>query len=244
MMIMILERFKREKEEINLDEYVSRKEFNRLKRLVDAQKYYLDTVHAFYTLEPSPLLAGIVNLHCELLRFFHNVCRKHDLDYWIDRDTLLGLVRQAEFMPFDGLSIGMDEHDLKRLKEVFKSEVADNDFGDIRCTYGQSQNPFEIIFECDDIMAVIRVYVHDFIDDKKDVIYPLERMPLGNYTFSIPNDFNEYLNLIYDDGMMARPGVPDTAQLTKLKKGQDSLDRLKECISIVKRLNDEFRGVL
>ncbi len=37
----------------------------------------------------------------ELLRIFHEVCKKHNLTYWMDYGTLLGSVRHKGFVPWD-----------------------------------------------------------------------------------------------------------------------------------------------
>ena len=36
-----------------------------------------------------------------LLQSFDTVCKKHDIDYWLDYGTLLGAIRHQGFIPWD-----------------------------------------------------------------------------------------------------------------------------------------------
>ena len=121
---MILDRFKSEPENPNLDEeYVSRKEFNKLKRLIKTHQYYLDNIHTFYSLEPGPLLVEIRKLSHEMMKFLEKVCDKHDMEYWLDYDTLSCFMGQGEFIPYDDLNVGMAKSDLVKLADIFESEI-------------------------------------------------------------------------------------------------------------------------
>ena len=52
-----------------------------------------------------------------LLRFFHAVCIRNNLTYWLDYGTLLGAVRHGGFIPWDDdLDVGMPREDYNKLK--------------------------------------------------------------------------------------------------------------------------------
>ena len=65
--------------EFNEEEFVTRKEFEKLKKLANTHQEYLNNIFIFYTLEPTPFLRGMRELSYELMKFVDNVCNKHDI---------------------------------------------------------------------------------------------------------------------------------------------------------------------
>lgn len=53
----------------------------------------------------------------EMLRYIDEVCKKHDIKYWLSSGTLLGAVRHGGFIPWD------DDLDVEMLKEDFEKFV-------------------------------------------------------------------------------------------------------------------------
>ena len=65
----------------------------------------------------------------ELLKQFVRICRKHQLDYWIDFGTLLGAVRHKGFIPWDDdIDVSMLSKDYKKLLEVAQAELPEGFF--------------------------------------------------------------------------------------------------------------------
>ncbi len=61
----------------------------------------------------------------ELLRIFHEVCRKLNLTYWLDWGTLLGAVRHNGFIPWDDdLDVAMPREDYNKAKTVLVDEFS------------------------------------------------------------------------------------------------------------------------
>jgi len=75
---------------VDKQEEVTRKEFNKLQRLVDTHQDYLNNIYAFHNLQPNKYLSLMQELCYEVMLFFDNVCKKHGIEYWMDYGTLLG----------------------------------------------------------------------------------------------------------------------------------------------------------
>lgn len=60
----------------------------------------------------------------QLLVILDQVCKKHNIDYWIDGGTLLGAARNGKFIPWDDdLDVCLLPDDHKKLIKVLKEEV-------------------------------------------------------------------------------------------------------------------------
>ncbi len=57
------------------------------------------------------------------------VCRKHDIEYWIDYGTLIGAVRHGGFIPWDDdIDISLMHKDYARLRKVLIEELPEQFF--------------------------------------------------------------------------------------------------------------------
>ena len=65
----------------------------------------------------------------EMLVEFDTICKKHNLKYWLDSGTLLGVVRHQGFIPWDDdIDLSMPVEDYNKFKEIAQSELSENIF--------------------------------------------------------------------------------------------------------------------
>lgn len=177
---MVFNPFKKNKtEEVSETEFATIKEFNKLKRQVETHQDYLNNIFIFHELEPTPFMREMRSLSYELLTFFDNVCRKHELSYWLDYGTLLGAIRHRDFIPWDDdLDLGMMRKDILKLAEVFQSEIDNSGLENVNCAYKidkhdkVSQRWFQINFKRPEFKGKfvgIDVFPYDFIKDPENI---------------------------------------------------------------------------
>lgn len=65
----------------------------------------------------------------DILRAVHDICRRHDITYWLDGGTLLGAVRHGGFVPWDDdVDIAMRLEDVPRFKAAAAKELPEGLF--------------------------------------------------------------------------------------------------------------------
>jgi lipopolysaccharide cholinephosphotransferase len=63
----------------------------------------------------------------EILRIFHGICERHNINYWLDWGTLLGAYRHAGFIPWDDdLDVTILWKDRKKLISALEKELPDD----------------------------------------------------------------------------------------------------------------------
>ena len=106
------------------ENFVSRKEFNKTNRLVETHQDYINNIYAFHNLQPNKYLSTMQELCYQFMLFFDNVCRKYDIEYWMDYGTLLGAYRHSGLIPWDDdLDVGMMRADYIRFIDVVQDEI-------------------------------------------------------------------------------------------------------------------------
>ncbi len=70
------------------------------------------------------------------------ICRRHDIAYWLDGGSILGAVRHGGFIPWDDdIDLGMTVEGLKRFCEIAPAELPDNLFLQTRESDPESKEP-------------------------------------------------------------------------------------------------------
>lgn len=99
--------------------------------ILNSYYQFFNTLFLNFDLKPLPLLGNIKNACIELLKFVENICKKYELQWWLDYGTLLGAVRHGGFIPWDDdIDIGMTRKDGEKLFSVIESEIKNNNLED------------------------------------------------------------------------------------------------------------------
>ena len=141
------------------------------RKMIFAYNTLFNTIFLDYELTPKPLLKNTYILCVELLDFIDHVCKKHNLEYWIDYGVLLGAVRHGGFIPWDDdIDLGMMRKDYNKFLEVFEDELREHDlYDDITLTIRRIYNADEthisafakIIYLPDDDIRETNIYYAD-----------------------------------------------------------------------------------
>lgn len=75
--------------------------------------------------QTSPL-RRVQLIELDLLKELDQICRRHDISYWLDGGTLLGAIRHRGFIPWDDdIDVAMPRADYQRFLEVASKELPD-----------------------------------------------------------------------------------------------------------------------
>ena len=90
-----------------------------------SQSQLFELIFLHSNFEVTGTLRNIQLLYVELLRFVDNICKKYDIDYWIDYGTLIGAVRHDGFIPWDDdVDLSIMRKDYEKLIEVLPKEIS------------------------------------------------------------------------------------------------------------------------
>ena len=135
------------------------------KQQLESQNQLLKMLLIDSNIEFDGTLRDIQLLFVELLRFIDNVCKKHDIIYWLDGGTLLGAVRHGGFIPWDDdVDLTMLRKDYNKLMEVLPLEISKHDYFKENCGLTLLIENHNDYFN--DFKSVHEVYdENDFSDD-------------------------------------------------------------------------------
>lgn len=99
-----------------------------------SEEYFEDEVRCGFYIPSMVKRAWAVGL--DVLGEVDRICRKYNIEYWVDWGTLIGAVRHGGFIPWDDdIDISMKRKDYKRFMEVAIDEI-----GDRFCLYTYREN--------------------------------------------------------------------------------------------------------
>ena len=160
-------------------------EFDDFKKItnnrLESANFLFNNIYLDYQLSPNELLNNVQGLSIELLSFVDNVCKKHNLSWWLDYGTLIGAIRHENFIPWDDdIDIGMMRSEYNKFNKVLLEEIKNNNLEDfIKVSYrkrkfnGQRITSFIQIFilhkpensKYNTIFAGVDIFPYDYIVD-------------------------------------------------------------------------------
>lgn len=139
------------------------------KNLTDVKKIF------FESLKPKERLSSIHNACGILLRIFDQICRTHNLSYWIMAGTLIGAVRTGNPIPWDDdFDIGMTAGDYYKFFDLVNNGVSPHIHLEITPIFKLGRLHFKHIirFKCNEGTisstgrgAFIDIFIHNYCDD-------------------------------------------------------------------------------
>ena len=194
------------------DEYESsqHKKLNDIERLVNTHQEMLNNLFIFYKFEPTPYLTSMRTLSYELLKFMDNICKKYDLEWWLDYGTLLGSIRHGDFVPWDDdLDCAMMREDYNKIITIIDDEIKENNLTKVIGAYKldrtdiQTKRWFQIRYQYPgfkNTFTTLDIFPYDYIkdyngEDIKEKYYDCIRK---YYTYPKDHDMKPYMDEVFD----------------------------------------------
>jgi len=99
--------------------------------ILDSYNDLFNSILIDYELKPKGLLKKRLDLLTEMLIFIKNICKKHDLDWWLNYGTLLGAFRHKGFIPWDDdVDFSMTRQDYNKFINIIEDEINHYDLSD------------------------------------------------------------------------------------------------------------------
>ena len=183
---------------------------------LNSENILFNTLFLDYNLEPNKLLRNIQTLCSELLLFIDNVCKKHNLKWWLDYGNLLGAVRHENFVPWDDdIDIGMMREDYHKLIDVINDEILRVNLSEIidvdyryRNFYGNDINSFIQLFVINkemgknNVLAGVDIFPYDYLQKYNQKtfgnFYEQSKWNFYNYLTNGNDKSKLYMGLDYD----------------------------------------------
>ena len=86
-------------------------------------------------------LKKIQQIELDILLEVDRICKKHEIEYFLDFGTLLGAVRHSGFIPWDDdIDIGMTRDNYEKFLKIASSELKKDYF--LQNVYTERETPF------------------------------------------------------------------------------------------------------
>ena len=181
-----------------------------IERMLDVHQEFLNNLFIYHEFEPTPYLAGMRNLSYELLKFVENVCKKYELEWWIDYGTLLGAVRHGDFVPWDDdLDSGMMREDYNKFIDIIPKEIEENNLEKVIAAYKldrtdiQTKRWYQVRYQYPgfkNTFTTVDIFPYDYIknynnEDIKDDYYDCIR---NYYNYPKDHDMSDYMQEVFE----------------------------------------------
>lgn len=112
------------------------KEAEKYDKILNSYNELFNALYLNFELTPTPFLRNVRELGYESLTLLDNVCKKHDLQWWLDGGTLLGAVRHGDFIPWDDdLDTAIMRPDYNVLCDVINDEIINNGLDNVTANF-------------------------------------------------------------------------------------------------------------
>ncbi|KZX16034.1 LicD family protein [Methanobrevibacter cuticularis] len=148
-------------------------------KIIDSYRRLFDVIFIDQDFHPKNTLKDVQDMCLEILKFVDNVCKKHNIDYWIDVGTLLGAVRHGGYIPWDDdIDIGMMRNDYNKFIQILDDEIKLNGLENVMDSRRQRLfNNGKSVYACIQMkyhtsysLGMIDIFPYDYIIiDEKDM---------------------------------------------------------------------------
>ena len=211
------------KKKTNQSDKVLTKKLDDTDKVLTSYNKQFSTIFLYSDIKIVGLLRYTQILNQELLNFAANVCKKYDLEYWLDFGLLLGAVRHKGYVPWDDdIDIGMMRRDYDKFKKVVITEIKDKHLNDyLRIVLNMNKYKplpmFQILHkDYNTILGGIDVFPYDFMDDinncNAESYKKVQRSVFKNNRNGTPiesalGEYFDEFNISYDEKRYILPGI-------------------------------------
>lgn len=179
-----------ENQELYRDYLILNKKFNKLtndfnsyknntEKVLNTYNLFFNSLFKFNKPEPIQMVKYSRELNNQLLDFIDNICRKYELEWWMDFGLLLGAVRHEGLIPWDDdYDISMLRTDYDKFFKIIHQEIKENNLSKYIQVHLTKKGPnnsllmfikFEL-FDKGRLFGFIDIFPHDYITKEIDDI--------------------------------------------------------------------------
>ncbi|MBZ9570430.1 glycosyltransferase [Methanobrevibacter sp. TMH8] len=199
---------------------------------INTQSALFNVIFKGCELETKHNIKSLQKFSLEFLKFIDKICEKHEIDYWLNKNSLIGAFNKKGFFPWDdGIDIGMIRKDYDKFISIIEDEIISNNlentikpirnYGPV-CSYGWGEITTYLRFNylSENEIGFFDILPYDYINKNnkyKEDIEGIRNLEIKKYKRSIE------ANSIYDNISNDSINI-STNEKKLLKKSMQKLD--------------------